>query len=104
MLAGEDGEDATGLGPLAGQHRVGQPGVEQEPSDAGVLGHRADQVGDARPVLLLGWCGGDGGLGGGGDVGDHAVEDRRHQGVLVGEALVEVPGGDPRPRRRRRGR
>ncbi len=33
----------------------------------------------------------DGGLGGGGDIGDHPVEHLRNEVVLVGEALVEVP-------------
>ena len=95
MLARQQGEHAAEFGPLAGQHRVGELRVEQQPPDPGVAGDGADQVGDARPVLLVAGCGRDGGLRRRGDVGDHPVEDRGDEGVLVGEALVEVPRGLP---------
>ena len=47
----------------------------------------------AMPARLCssGGCRRDGGLRGGGDVGDHPVEHRADEVVLVGEALVEVP-------------
>ena len=37
------------------------------------------------------------GLGGGGQIGDHPIEDTADEFVLVGEAFVEVAGGQPGP-------
>ena len=94
VLARQEGEDAADLGALACQHGIGQLRVEQQPSDAGVAGDGSDQVRDAGPVLLVARRRGDGRLGGGGDVGDHPVEDGGDEFVLVGEALVEVARRD----------
>ncbi len=69
-------------------------GVEQQTPDTGVVADGLHQVGDARRVLLFEGHGGDRRLGGAGDLVDHRIEHRRDEFVLVGERLVEVPGGD----------
>ena len=96
MLEEQRREQGRRLRAFAHDHRVGQLDAEQQAAHAGVGGNGAYDVGHARAGLLVRRCRGDCGLRGGGDVGDHGVEDRCDEVVLVGEALVEVPNAQAR--------
>ena len=97
MLAGQHGEQRAGFGAFAHDHRVGQLRAEQQAPDAGVAGDAPHDVGHPGAGLLVRGHRRHGGLGGGGQLGDHRIEYRRDEFVLVGEAFVEVAGGQAGP-------
>ena len=97
MAAGEHSEQGTGFDTLADQHGIGQVCAEQQTTHTRVPADRPHDVGHAGAGLLLRRCSRHRGLRRGGQFGNHPVEDRGDELVLVGEALVEVAGGHPGP-------
>lgn len=97
MLAGQHREYAIGLSAFAYDHGVGQLRIEQQTPDAGITGDSPDDVDDPGAVLFTCRRGGHCSLTGSSDIGHHRIEDATDEFVLVGEAFVEVAGGEARP-------
>ena len=95
MPAGQHGEQSAGFGALAYQQRVGRLLAEQQPADTGVTGDGLHDIGHSCPSLFASRRDDHGRLGGRSQIGDHRIEDGAYEVVSVGEAFVEVAGGQP---------
>jgi len=97
VLSGQDGEQCAGFGAFAHDHGVGKLGAEQQASHARIGCDSPHNVGHALLGLLVHRRRRHHGLGGSGQIGDHPIEDRADEFVFIGEAFVEVSGGQTRP-------